>query len=35
MRETGGMLSGGKATGAQVSKETGGKDDRLMTEAII
>ena len=32
MRETGGNVSGGKATGAQVSQETGGKGDRLMTE---
>ena len=32
MRETGGKVSGGKATGAQVSQETGGKGDRLMSE---
>ena len=32
MRETGGKVSGGKATGAQVSQETGGKCDRLMSE---
>ena len=25
-------MSGGKATGAQVSQETGGKADRLMSE---
>ena len=28
----GGKVSGGKATGAKVSQETGGKDDRLMGE---
>ena len=27
-----GKVSGGKATGAQVSQETGGKGDRLMGE---
>ena len=32
MRETGGKLSGGKGTGAQVSQETGGIGDRLMSE---
>ena len=32
MRETGGRVSGGKATGAQVSQATGGKGDRLMSE---
>ena len=32
MRETGGKVSGGKPMGAQVSQETGGKDDRLMGE---
>ena len=32
MRETGGKVSGGKATGAQVSQETGGKGGRLMSE---
>ena len=32
VRETGGRLSGGKATGAQVSQVTGGKGDRLMSE---
>ena len=32
MRETGGKVSGGKATGPQVSQETGGKGDRLMGE---
>ena len=32
MKETGRTLSGGKATGAQVSQETGGKGDRLMSE---
>ena len=32
MRETGGRVSGGKATGAQVSQVTGGKGDRLMSE---
>ena len=32
MRETGGSVSGGKATGAQVSQATGGKGDRLMNE---
>ena len=31
-RETGGKVSGGKATGVQVSQETGGKGDRLMSE---
>ena len=29
MRETGGKVSGGKATGAQVSQAMGGKGDRL------
>ncbi|KAI0207643.1 hypothetical protein LSAT2_007624 [Lamellibrachia satsuma] len=32
VRETGGKVSGGKATGAQVSQETGGKGDKLMSE---
>ena len=32
MKETGGKVSGGKATGAQVSQKTGGKGDRLMSE---
>ena len=32
VRETGGKVSGGKATGAQVCQETGGKGDRLMSE---
>ena len=32
VRETGGNVSGGKATGAQISQETGGKDDRLTSE---
>ena len=32
MRETGGKVLGGKAMGAQVSQETGGKGDRLMSE---
>ena len=32
VRETRGKVSGGKATGAQVSQETGGKGDRLMSE---
>ena len=32
MMETGGKVSGGKAMGAQVSQETGGKGDRLMSE---
>ena len=32
MRETGGKVLGGKATGAQVSHETGGTGDRLMSE---
>ena len=32
VRETGGNVSGGKATGAQVSQETGLKGDRLMSE---
>ena len=30
--ETGGEVSGGKATGAQVNKATGGKGDTLMSE---
>ena len=30
--ETGGRVSGGKATGAQASQETGGKGDKLMSE---
>ena len=30
--ETGGKVSGGKAAGAQVTQETGGKGDRLMSE---
>ena len=32
VRETEGKVSGGKATGAQVGQETGGKGDRLMSE---
>ena len=32
VREPGGNLSGGKATGAQVSQATEGKGDRLMSE---
>ena len=32
VRETGGKVSGGKATGAQVSLEKGGKGKRLMSE---
>ena len=32
VRETGGNVSGGKATGAQVSQEKGGKGDMLMGE---
>ena len=32
MRETGGKVSGGKAMGAQVSQETGGKGNVLMGE---
>ena len=32
MRDTGGKVSVGKAMGAQVSQETGGKGDRLMIE---
>ena len=32
MRKTGGRVSGGKATGAQVNQATGGKGDRLMSE---
>ena len=32
MRERGGNVSGGKATGAQISQEMGGKDDRLTSE---
>ena len=32
VRETGRKVSRGKATGAQVSQETGGKGDRLMGE---
>ena len=28
VKETGGKVSGGKATGGQDSQETGGKDDR-------
>ena len=32
MRETGGKVSGGKATGAQVSQDTGGNGDRLISE---
>ena len=35
VRETGGEMSGGKATGEQVSQETGGKGDRLMGEREI
>ena len=31
-RETGGKVSGWKATGGQISQETGGKGDRLMSE---
>ena len=30
MRETGGKVSGGKATGVQVIQDTGGKGDMLM-----
>ena len=32
VRATGGKVSGGKATGAQVSQEKGGKDNRFMSE---
>ena len=32
VKETGWKVSGGKATGAQVSQEMGGKGDRLMSE---
>ena len=32
VREMGGKVSGGKATGTQVSQEMGGKGDRLMGE---
>ena len=32
MRETGVKVSGGKATGAQVTQETGGKGDMLTSE---
>ena len=32
MRQTGGKVSGGKAMGAQVSQETGGKGDVLTGE---
>ena len=32
VRETGGKVSGGKATVAQVSEDTGGKGDRLISE---
>ncbi|KAI0220300.1 hypothetical protein LSAT2_028193 [Lamellibrachia satsuma] len=32
VRETGGNVSGGKATGVQVNQETGGKGGRLMSE---
>ena len=32
VRKMGGYVSGGKATGAQVSQETGGKGDSLMSE---
>ena len=32
MRETEWKVSGWKATGAQVSQETGGKGERLMSE---
>ena len=32
MRETGRKVSGGKEAGVQVSQETGGKGDRLMSE---
>ena len=35
MKETGGKVSGGKATGVQVSQETGGKHDMLMDEREI
>ena len=35
VRETGGKVSRGKATGAQVSQEMGGKGDRLMGEREI
>ena len=34
-RETRGKVSGGKAIGARVSQETGGKRDRLMGEREI
>ena len=33
VREMGGKVSGGKVIGAQVSQETGGKGDRLMSES--
>ena len=33
VRKTVGKVSGGKATGAQFSQETGGKGDRLMGES--
>ena len=32
MRETGGKVSGGKAMGVQVSQDTGGNGDRLISE---
>ena len=32
VREAGRKVLGGKATGAQISQETGGKGDRLMSE---
>ena len=35
MRETGGKVPGGKAMGAQVSQETGGKGDMLTSERLI
>ena len=35
VRETGGNVSGGKATGVQVSQETGGKRDRMIDEREI
>ena len=35
VRETGGKVSGGKAMGAQVSQEIGGKGDMLTGERLI
>ena len=32
VKAMGGKVLGGKATGVQVSQETGGKGDRLMSE---